>query len=115
MLKYTIVFLFSILLFKQTTPQPTVKLKLNICEWRFKDCGNIIIDGDIHPIRGMNTIEYESLDEVTLYTKSKHIVTIQKSPKYYYFTVLYPNGKVECDEYERDLLVDWFFKVFILP
>lgn len=115
MFKYLIVLFTLILISLNLQSQPTIKLKLNICEWRFKDCGRVMIDGCDYDIRAMNTIEYESLYEVTLYTNEKHIVTIQRAPTTYYFNVLYPNGDVTCDEYERNLLIDWIFKIFILP
>lgn len=115
MFKYTIIFFLSFFMFKQTNSQPKVKLKLNICEWKFKNCGKITIDGNDYKIWAMNTIDYESLHEMTLYTDHKHVVTIQRTHYFYYFTVLYPNGKVECKEYRRDFLGEWFFKLFILP
>jgi hypothetical protein len=115
MFKYLIVLFTLISISLNLQSQPTIKLKLNICEWRFKDCGKITIDGDDYKIRAMNTIDYESLHEMTLYTDHKHVVTIQRTPYFYYFTVLYPNGKVECKEYRRDFWGDWYFKLFILP
>jgi hypothetical protein len=50
-----------------------------------------------------------------MYTDSNHVVTVQRTRTAYYFSVLYPNGKVTCEEFTRDILVDWFLKVFVLP
>lgn len=91
------------------------ELKLNHCQWKFKDCGQVMIEGTNYRIRAMNTIEFESQHETTMYTDSNHVVTVQRTPTRYYFSVLYPNGRVTCEEIVRDGLVDWFLKVFVLP
>ena len=91
------------------------KLKLKHCIWKFKDCGQVMIDGEGHKVRGMNYMEYDSIYEMTMYTYDKHVVTVQRTRTTYYFSVLYPNGKVTCEEFTRDILVDWVLKVFVLP
>jgi hypothetical protein len=91
------------------------KLKVNHCVWKFKDCGQVMIDGKSYRVRGMNTIDFENQHETTIYTDSNHVVTVQRTRTTYYFNVLYPNGKVTCEEFTRDILVDWFLKVFVLP
>jgi heme/copper-type cytochrome/quinol oxidase subunit 2 len=92
-----------------------IKIKTNQCEWRFKNCGRVMIDGTSYNVRAMNTIDFESQHEMTLYTDSNHVVTIQRTSQQYYFTVLYPDGKLTCKEFTRDTLIDWIFKIFILP
>jgi hypothetical protein len=74
-----------------------------------------MIDGEGHKVRGMNYMEYDSIYEMTMYTYDKHVVTVQRTRTTYYFSVLYPNGKVTCEEFTRDILVDWVLKVFVLP
>jgi hypothetical protein len=91
------------------------KLKVNHCVWKFKDCGQVMIDGKSYRVRGMNTIDFENQHETTIYTDSNHVVTVQRTRTTYYFSVLYPNGKVTCEEFTRDILVDWVLKVFVLP
>lgn len=91
------------------------ELKVNHCQWKFKDCGRIVIDGTSYGVRAMNTINFESQHETTIYTDSNHVVTIQRTATTYYFNVLYPNGRITCEEFVRDRLVDWFLKVFVLP
>lgn len=91
------------------------ELKLNHCLWKFKDCGQVMIEGTNYRIKAMNTIEFESQHETTMYTDSNHVVTVQKTPTMYYFSVLYPDGRLTCEEIVRDRIVDWFLKVFILP
>jgi hypothetical protein len=98
-------------LYSQKIKIPELKLSI----WKFKDCGQVMIDGEIHTIRGTNYMEYESMYEITMYTHSKHVVTVQRTPSVYYFSVLHPNGEVTCDEYVRGTLTDWVFKVFVLP
>lgn len=115
MFKYLIVLFTLISISLNLQSQPTIKLKLNICEWRFKNCGRVMIDGTSYNVRAMNTIDFESQHEMTLYTDSNHVVTIQRTPQRYYFTVLYPDGKLTCEEFIRDMLIDWIFKIFILP
>lgn len=114
-MKKILILLSLFCVFNLSYSQHVRKLKLNHCIWKFKDCGQIMIDGEIHKVRGMNYIEYESMYEMTMYTYSKHVVTVQRTPLVYYYNILYPDGTTGCNEYSRDILTDWVFRVFVLP
>jgi len=113
--KFKIIILMMLFITSSVYSQHVGKLKLKHCIWKFKDCGQVMIDGEGHKVRGMNYMEYDSIYEMTMYTYDKHVVTVQRTRTTYYFSVLYPNGKVTCEEFTRDILVDWFLKVFVLP
>ena len=53
------------------------KLKLNICVWKFKDCGQVVINGEIHKVMGMNYMDYESMYEITMYTYKTDTMTFR--------------------------------------
>ena len=91
------------------------KIKVYQYQWKFDNCGQVMIDMKSYKVRAIKTIEYESEHEMIMYTDSHHVVTVQRTQTTYYFNVLYPNGKVTCEEFNRDILTDWFFKVFVLP
>jgi hypothetical protein len=113
--KFKIIILMMLFITSSVYSQHVGKLKVNHCVWKFKDCGQVMIDGKSYRVRGMNTIDFENQHETTIYTDSNHVVTVQRTRTTYYFNVLYPNGKVTCEEFTRDILVDWFLKVFVLP
>jgi hypothetical protein len=114
-MKKLLIFISLFFTFNSGFSQHVGKLKLNICVWKFKDCGQVVINGEIHKVMGMNYMDYDSMYEITMYTYSKHIVTVQKTTQTYYFNVLYPDGRITCDEYPRGLLTNWVFNTFVSP
>jgi hypothetical protein len=113
--KFKIIILMMLFITSSVYSQHVGKLKLKHCIWKFKDCGQVMIDGEGHKVRGMNYMEYDSIYEMTMYTYDKHVVTVQRTPQIYYYNVLYPDGTTDCYEYSRGVLTDWVFKVFVLP